>query len=221
MDTLPLFDLQESAPEPITNWSSYSVTVGYTDAEIIKSIIALHNKGLPFDCDPTYSKGVFWEGLPRPKYKFDLMPQIAEVQQADARALPLDSSSLNSLMFDPPFVLKDVTDRTPTGKIESRFSAYKTFAELLCFYREAVIEFGRVLRPGGILAFKCQDTISGGKQHWSHVEVYNMARAYGFIGKDLYILVRNNVLWSPNMKNQQHARKTHCFYWVFKKDGKA
>ena len=51
-------------------------------------------------------------------------------------------------------------------------------------------------------------------------QVLEMAKAMGFYAKDLFILVRNNVLWSPNMENQQHARKNHSFYWVFKK-GKA
>lgn len=215
-----LFDMEQVDTNNATNWASYSVTVGYSDAEIIKSIIALHNGGRAFDCDPTYSKGVFWEGLPQPTHKFDIAPQIDGVQQADARCLPLANGSLGSLMFDPPFVAKNTEDREPNGIIEMRFSGYKTVADLWSFYQEALIEFYRVLVDGGLLTFKCQDMVSGGKQHWSHVEIYNMAREIGYYPKDLYILVRNTVLWSPNMKNQQHARKNHSFYWVFKKEAK-
>ena len=212
-----LFEIDEFDTVDSPKWSDYAVTVSYSDDEIIRMIISLHNNGKSFDCDPTYSKGVFWQGLPQPKYKFDIAPQIDGVQQADARQLPLANGSISSLMFDPPFVAKNTQDREPNGIIEMRFSGYKSVPDLWSFYQEALIEFYRVLEVDGVLAFKCQDMVSGGKQHWSHVEIYNMAKAMGFYAKDLFILVRNNVLWSPNMENQQHARKNHSFYWVFKK----
>lgn len=132
--------------------------------------------------------------------------------------MPLANESISSIIFDPPFVAKNTKDRVPNGIIEMRFSGYPTVGRLWEFYLESLVEFWRVLRYGGILAFKCQDVVSGGKQHWSHVEVYRMATDLGFYGWDLFQLGRRNVLWSPNMANQKHSRKNLCYFWVFRKD---
>lgn len=180
----------------------------------------LHNMGQPFDLDPTYSTGRIWEGLPQPRLKFDLAPQIPGVIAADARDLPLDSGLLDSVFFDPPFLIKGLEGRESTGVIEMRFSAYPTPGALWGFYRASLQEFYRVLSVGGRLVFKCQDTVSGSKQYLSHCEIIRQAEEIGFYADDLFILARRNAIWSPNMQNQQHARKLHSYFLVFVKQGK-
>jgi tRNA G10 N-methylase Trm11 len=187
-----------------------------SDQEIISAIINLHNNGNAFDVDPTYSKGVFWKGLETPKYKFDINPQVDEVQQASATDLPLEDSSVNSVMFDPPFVVRVKSEAK--GIIHNRFSSFTSIPSLWEFYRESLKEFYRILKPSGIVAFKCQDTIDGGKEYWSHFEIMKYAFELGYKVKDTFILYRgDNVLFSPNMKIQKHARKTHCYYLVLEK----
>ncbi len=198
------------------DWSGHARTVNTQDQEIIKSIIKLHNKGQNFDLDPTYSKGVFWKGLTPPELKFDLEPQVEGVVQADCTALPLESNSIQSIMFDPPFVVRDVS-KPHTGIIANRFSALKTVPMLWDFYRKSLDEFHRILKKGGIVAFKCQDLVTSGKQWMSHYEIMKYAEAKGFHLKDLFILHRENVMFSPNMKIQKHARKTHSYYLVLEK----
>jgi len=61
------------------------------------------------------------------------------------------------------------------------------------------------------------DTVSGGINYMSHAKVMLEAQRAGFYIKDLFILGRKNILWSPNMKNQQHARKNHCYFLVLQK----
>ncbi len=199
------------------DWSTYAVTLRFTDQEIIRDIIKLYNHGAPFAVDTTYSTGVFWKGLPQPTLKFDIAPQIEGVTKADARCLPLGDCSVSSVMFDPPFVMKNTTTRIPNGIIEIRFSGYKNAKSLWGFYGDALKEFYRILEPNGIVAFKCQDVVSSGRQWWSHIEVYRMAIETGFVAKDLFIKGRKSVMWSPNMANQKHAKKNHSFWWVFKK----
>lgn len=198
------------------DWSDKVLSASNDETQIIRWIMKLHNNGQAFDVDPTYSTGRFWEGLPKPKHRFDVRPQTEGVVQADARRLPLASESVNSIMFDPPFVIRDMEKKT-AGKIANRFFAYKTHRDLWRFYQSAIAEFWRVLRAGGILVFKCQDTISGGKQYMSHYEVMKQAEEIGYYCKDLFILLNSNVLWSPNMENQQHARKAHSYFIVFRK----
>jgi len=51
----------------------------------------------------------------------------------------------------------------------------------------------------------------------SHAKIIVDAQRIGFYIKDLFILGRNNIMWSPNMEHQQHARKNHCYFLVLQK----
>lgn len=198
------------------DWSKHYRTVNKSDGEIIKAIIDLYNGGNDFEVDPTYSKGRFWKGLNSPKLKFDLNPVLPEVVQASADKLPLESKSVSSIMFDPPFVVRAKSE--VKGIIHNRFSSFRSIKQLWEFYYEALKEFHRILKSGGIVAVKCQDTIDSSKEYWSHFEIMKYAFELGYVVKDLFILYRgDNVLFSPNMKIQQHARKTHCYYIVLEK----
>lgn len=212
MDQPLLFDIPEHITKP--KWSEYATSISDDEAEIIRWIMRLYTGSRPFDLDPTYSIGRLWTGLPQPRLKFDLMPQTPDCMQANVTALPLPDASIDSVLFDPPFV---VAPNPAPGIIRDRFSNLANPKELYRFYLCALGELHRVLRPDGILAFKCQDMISGSKQYLSHVEIVNMAKELHYICEDLFVLVRTNVLWSPNMVNQQHARKRHCYYLVFRK----
>ncbi len=80
-------------------------TTNYNQHEIIKDIINLHCNGDQIDCDLTYSKGVFYKGdIELPRYKFDIDPQLPGVTKADSRYIPLLDNSIDTLIFDPPFV---------------------------------------------------------------------------------------------------------------------
>jgi hypothetical protein len=211
--------VEEQNPQVV--WRDLALSVAGSQTQILSWIMHLHNGGVPFELDATYSKGNFYRHLPEPLYKYDLIPQGEDVVEADARSLPHDAGSINSVVFDPPFVMKNVQrENARMGIIEGRFSGYGSAKALYAFYSDCLAEFYRIIAPDGILVFKCQDTVSGGKQHLSHVHVINMAQGYGFYCKDLFVLLSKGVIWSPNMKNQQHARKAHSYFLVFKKPKK-
>lgn len=197
------------------------LSVSYDQDEILRAISILHNGGKPFECDPTYSKGVFYRNFPEPSLKFDLMPQSPDVQQADCRALPLVDSSVSSIMFDPPFVMSgDAHKANPTGKITSRFSCFQNYKELMALYRPALVELYRILKPKGILVFKCQDSVSSGKQYLTHADVIQWAQQTGFYSKDVFVLISSGVIIDQTKwLNQQHARKAHSYFLVFVKQG--
>lgn len=71
------------------------------------------------------------------------------------------------------------------------------------------------MKIGGILVFKNQDTVSSAKQYFSHCAIMNMALKNNFYPKDLFILLAKQRIIGGMHHNQQHARKFHCYYWVF------
>lgn len=190
-------------------------SISYSQRQILEDIQALFTG--PIEADLTFGKGGLWAGsLWWPRLCFDLEPRVTGVTQADVRQLPLATGSLASVIFDPPFMVT-----TGMGaKLKDRFGHIgRNFKELWDFYFLALGEIHRVLRPRGWLIFKCQDCVNSGKNHFSHVEIFNHAESLGFVTKDLFILAARNRMTPKNQQRQVHARKFHAYFWVFRKNG--
>lgn len=196
-------------------------SVGEKDEEIINNILKLHAEGKPIDVDVTYSKGQFYANkvVKKPKLRFDIAPQSKEVTKADCRKLPLKDESVGVLMFDPPFISRGGSKSVkPTGMMRTRFgNVGKHTEDLWKFYEQSLTEFFRVLKPNGIVIFKCQDVVTEQKNFFSHVQIMQIANKVGFYPKDLLIKVVKSRAIDPRIVTQQHARKFHTFFWVFQK----
>jgi len=193
-------------------------TVSDNQHEIIRNIQTLY---VPegFHLDPTYSKGVFYkpDDIIEPRIKSDLFPKNDTILCASAEDLLIEDGSLESIMFDPPFVAGH-TRKKPTGIIGERFYGFRYVSDLWEWYDKCLVEFSRVLVDGGILAFKCQDTVSSGKNWFSHCYIMNRALECGFYPRDMFVLVAKSRLIGHNhRKKQNHARKFHSYFWVFEK----
>ena len=197
-------------------------SIGYDQGEIIRNILRLHVPEGKIDCDPTYSTGAFYNGtgVDPPDLRFDIKPQAEGVIEADARHLPMDDCSVSCMMLDPPFLAttgKSLVEGTG-NRINRRFGVYPDEKSLHQMYRDIIREAYRVLKKDGILIFKCQDKVSGGKQYLSHVFVINTAVETGFYPKDLFVLLAKNRLVADwQLRNQKTARKFHCYFVVFQK----
>ena len=145
-------------------------SVSDEQAVIIDNILKLYVPSRQIDLDPTYSKGNFYKKtvIPEPKYKFDLYPQTEDTVQSSSDNLPLEDNSVDTVMFDPPFVVG--TPNSSKGKVGSniitnRFGSFKNIEDLWKYYDATIKEFSRVMRDNGVLIVKCQDTISSSKQY--------------------------------------------------------
>ena len=199
-------------------------SISYDEQEIIQWILKLHCK-TDIELDATFSKGNFYKGnFKEPAYKFDINPQVKGVKKANAENLPLEDCSVNTIMFDPPFLAtkgKSLKEDNSSNKINKRFGVYPTEKELHRFYIKALKEFHRILKDKGILIFKCQDKVSSGIQYMSHIFIINEAEKIGFYCKDLFILLAKNRLVADwQLRNQKNARKFHCYFLVLKKCSK-
>jgi hypothetical protein len=192
--------------------------------EVIRNIMDLYEIE-KFDLDCTYSKGKFWKDLPKPTYKSDIYPIDETVINATSENLPFDDNSMRSVMYDPPFVIvgsgkTHKNNKTGSSIIAKRFEGYGTFDDLKINYYNSLKELYRITDNGGFVVMKCQDTVSGGKQHLSHVMVINMGISLGFYPRDFFILtsnVRVNAFNGTKWTKQHHARKYHSYFIVFEK----
>lgn len=188
-------------------------SVSDNQTQIIKDILALYCPN-GIDLDPTYSKGNFYKQIEKPRLKSDLYPQADDVVKSDASSLWVENNSIQTIMFDPPFVAGHTKEK-PTGIIGERFHGFRYIPDLWEWYDKCLVEFHRVLKQDGVLIFKCQDTVSSGKQYLSHVHIINKAEEVGFYSKDLFILIAKNRIIGHNHQVQKHARKFHSYFLVF------
>lgn len=200
-------------------------STSYDQGEIIRNILKLYVPEGKIDCDPTFSTGAFYNaaGIEAPKLRFDIRPQAEGVIQADARSLPVSDESVSCMMLDPPFLATRGASLSQGdgNRINRRFSVYPNEKSLHQCYADMLKEAYRILKPNGILIFKCQDKVSSGKQYLSHVFVIDTAVEIGFYPKDLFVLLAKNRLVADwQKKNQKHSRKFHCYFLVFQKTDK-
>ena len=216
-------------------------SVSQDQHSILKDIMDLHNNGNPFDADLTYSIGAFYGNfkrvskgnveeeysLPRPKHTFDVCPQDEQTQKLEPWGnIPLDDASINSIVVDLPFIIAPRDSASTKEEKEGsnitfkRFSSYYPVNELLKSYKHWIDESYRVLNDNGILIWKCQNTITGGKFLCSEEWSWLCAEQAGFETLDRFTLIAKARLNSGKIKIQQHARNFSSVFWVFRKSKK-
>jgi tRNA G10 N-methylase Trm11 len=175
--------------------------------------------------DVTFGRGVFWRNIPEGTYRL-LATDLKE--GVDCRSLPYEDSSLDCVVFDPPYM------HSPGGSAHvdhqnfeeyyrnnsaGNGSAKKYHEAVLDLYFRAADEACRVLRNGGIYIVKCGDEVCSNRQRLTHVELINELSKKGFIVEDLFVLLRNNRPGVSRAVRQVHARKNHSYFLVFRKPG--
>ena len=74
-------------------------TINFNQQDLINDIIKLHVPSGQIDCDPCFSKGVFYKNgkVKIPIFRYDIEPQLLSVEKCDCRNLPLKDNSINSV----------------------------------------------------------------------------------------------------------------------------
>lgn len=216
-------------------YSDVIKNISYSQNEILRNIMVLHNNNEVFEVDMTYSCGNFYKVnkdgivIPQPKYKLDVVPQFEDVIKIEPLGqLPFEDNSISSIVIDLPFVI--APKNAPSLRIENekdsrniiikRFAAYYPINEMLESYYHWINEAYRVLKQDGICVFKCQNTITSAKQVTSTEYAWLCATLCGFYTLDEFVLLAKNRLHSSKIIKQQHARKYSSIFYVFKKTDK-
>jgi tRNA G10 N-methylase Trm11 len=190
---------------------------------LFPQILALYVAPGSTVADITYGKGVFWKHVSPVRYNL-LATDIKD--GVDCRHLPYADSSLDCVVFDPPYM------HSPGGTAHVNHQNYESYYQnnelpngltqkyhdaVLELYSQAGIEIYRVLRDQGILIVKCADEVCANRQRVTHVEIINDYATKGFVIEDLFVLLRQNKPGMSRVLHQVHARKNHSFFLVFRK----
>lgn len=189
-------------------------SVANNQNDILHNILTLYIKDNTFECDLTFSTGVFYQRLKQPKYKFDKFPLFDDVMPLE-RAYSLSNGIMNSVVFDLPFTVRPASDKALM--VDKRFTAFHSIEELIDTNREMLRLSYHLLKKGGYLVVKTQDTNYTGRQIWTSFMIQQFASEIGFSLEDVFILLANHAIVGKTLIQQRHARKYHSYFMVFRK----
>lgn len=166
--------------------------------------------------DVTYGEGNFWTKYePVNLVKHDLY----KVDGVDFRALPEADSSVDVVVFDPPYIAQGGRETSTIPAFLDRYGLEgvpKTTAELFELIEAGMTEAARVLQPGGRLVVKCMDYINGGRYVQGRHHVVCTAERLELEQVDEFIHFSGTGPQPPRPR-QFHSRRSHSFLCVFKK----
>jgi DNA modification methylase len=136
--------------------------IGATPSYIIWNCLQRFTKPGDVVLDPMCGSGTTLDvcaDLDRRGVGFDLAPSREDIKQADARHLPLKSSTVDFVFVDPPYSTHvDYSDDTRCiGKLDAHEGGYYEAM------RKVIHELARVLKPGGHLALYVSDSFKKGQ----------------------------------------------------------
>lgn len=200
-------------------------TVCTSNEEGFERLLRLYARPGQTIVDPTYGNGRFWKNVDPSLYDAHLTDLSRD--GVDLRALPHKDESVDVVVLDPPYRYtpaknKKQEDSDGHGKVDGLYNLQAAkltnTAQVIDLYVAGFREADRVLRQGGFLFVKCQDTVQDGKNIWVHSILTAEAEALGFACRDLLIVAPSSVL-ATRWKRQRHLRKGHSYFLVLRKGG--
>lgn len=120
------------------------------DQEILHGIVELHNDGQSFELDPCFGRGIMYrDGVQAPRRKYDIAPQLPDVEQCDCRCLPLADASIGSIICDLPHMFGNHGTNRPgqaargysdPGAMNAAYSQFASFDELSEVYQGGALK---------------------------------------------------------------------------------
>ncbi len=168
---------------------------GVTPSHVIWNLIDRYTQPGDRVIDPFCGSGTTLDvcrDLDREARGFDLRPTRQDVDQADARKLPVPDASAQLVFIDPPYGTHIEYSDNPAciGKLPLHQDAYYEAMNT------AFAEAARVLVPGGVLGVYVQDSYvhkGQGKGFWPlGYEMFSLLMNGGFEPVDWVAVVRRN-----------------------------
>ena len=234
-ENLPLEEAQKARKRTQSGVSTSDLVMTSYDGsnmDIFPNILHLYVPQGSRIADVTYGKGVFWRNVNVADYEF--FPSDLKTG-TDARNLPYEDLSFDSIVFDPPYMeglYRRKEDHLAGAGTHASFRDYYSNGQatprgelkyhdvVVDMYMKVACEAMRILKPGGTFIVKCQDEVSANRQKLTHVEIIYGYEHLGFYCKDLFVVTRHNKPVVSRVVKQEHARKNHSYFLVFIKPAK-
>lgn len=190
-----------------------SVVRSQFNGPLIRAAATLWIKPDDVVVDVTYGRGKFWTDY-RP---VGLITHDLGADGVDFRHLPEADSSVDVVVFDPPYIAQGGRDTSTLPDFLDRYGLVDvpaTSGELLDLIAAGIVEAARVLAPQGRLLVKCMDYITGGELILGRHHVVTTALAAGLTQVDEFIHVSGTGP-QPAGRRQLHSRRAHTFLCVF------
>lgn len=203
-----VFDVKRN----VNNIKSFS----FSQDEILKGILDLYIHEATFECDLTYSIGVFYRHLPIPPIRFDKYPQCEGVRPLD-KAYSLPNNTLSSIVCDLPFIVRGYGTEANAGQLVDRFNCFASAEEAYQANADMIALAFEKLKRGGYLIMKSMDVRCKAHTVWLNAFIQMEAVKRGFVMEDLFILAAKSRMLYYRGEKQNHARKYHSYFFVFRK----
>ncbi len=194
------------------------------DSELLERMLDFYPRKRPRRIlDATINGGRFWRNSKRSVVGMDIDPRHNPDILADNTKMPLEDSSFDVIVYDPPHIpnqgkdnKKDFNTRFGLVLRSSKENHYTFTHTFPPFVREA----HRVLKEEGILFCKITDYVHHHRYQWAHIELINAASQVGFVPCDCIVKIRKGPIIDPKWKTAHHTRRQHCYWLVFRKSKK-
>lgn len=186
-----------------------------SNGEMIADVARLYLHDDWHICDPTFGLGRWWtHWQPHTLDASDLDPtKNPSGESLDARHLDAPDGYYDAVALDPPYKLNG----TPTACIDQRYGVHEptTVAGRHQLMADMLTEAARVTRPDGIVLFKCQAQVNGGKVRWQPDMFTRHADTCGLSKLDEFLFPSYRP--QPDGRAQVHARRGYSTLLVFVK----
>lgn len=163
---------------------------GATPSYVIWNVIERFTKEGDVVCDPFCGSGTTLDVCKETKRRglgFDVAPTRADIQNADARSLPLKQKSVDLVFFDPPYA--DNLDYSDDPRCIGKLKADGRYQRAM---RLVVDECARVLKEKSVLAIYVCDVFQKNRGFYPlGFELFETCKTH-FIPLDVVAVVRHN-----------------------------
>jgi ParB family transcriptional regulator, chromosome partitioning protein len=197
-----------------------------TNADQFPDILKMYTHGGDVILDMTYGNGVFWRNVDFAPiydlYKNDLDKTRGEYHD-DFRHTHFPGAMFDMVVLDPPYLyvggfktLKRSLDMGYRNDVRALENGIHGKWMVLQMYIDGMQEAMRLLKPKGVLVMKGMDQVESGKVSLFQCLVTPTAEDMGYEVLDLFVIV-SQVTPLMRHKHQQHARRNHSYFLLFRK----
>ena len=181
---------------------------GATPSYVIWNVVTRFSKEGETVLDPFAGSGTTLDvckDTNRKAIGYDVAPTRADIQNADARSIPLKNKTVDLIFFDPPYA--DNLDYSDDPRCLGKLKADGRFQRAM---RLVIAECTRVLRDDRVLAIYVCDVFKKDRGfHPLGFEIFEMTKA-DYIPIDIVAVIRHNK--TLEMGNYRKAADEQGFY---------